>query len=69
MGPSHPRIKKHTANSQTQVAVVSAVVEVAVAVAVVVAEEAQSWPPFSWELSHKSSETEESFFFFSERKF
>lgn len=58
MGPSHPRIKKHTANSQTQVVVVSAVVEVAV----VVAEETQSWPPFSWELSHKSSETEESFF-------
>ena len=31
---------------------------------VAVAEETQSWPPFSWELSHKSSETEESFFFF-----
>ena len=65
MGPSHPRIKKHTANSQTQVVVVSVVAEVAVA------EETQSWPPFSWELSHKSSETEESlfFFFFREREF
>ena len=31
---------------------------------VAVGEETQSWPPFSWELSHKSSETEDSFFFF-----
>ena len=35
---------------------------------VAVAEETQSWPPFSWELSHKSSETEDSFFFFLERE-